>query len=163
MHIQNNKGQTLVETALILIFLMLVIIGIMEFGRAMYFKNTANNAARGIARIAVVTPNLTANTSTSPDVDYTANCGSVDCSSAGGGSILFGTLTDKDVCCRFATIVKGPVDIDIDIYDQTGNARSGNAQTGDTVYVSVTIPFESLTRLITISPTLVGEASMRYE
>lgn len=150
MHISDNKGQTLVETALILIFLMLIIIGIMEFGRAMYFKNTANNAARGVVRIAVVTPNLTA---TSPEP--------VDCSS--GGSLV-GPPAISNFCGRFVTITNGTVAVDIDVYQPDGTTpRTGPAQTGDTVTVRVTIPFESLTRLITISPTLVGEASMRYE
>lgn len=157
MHISDKKGQTLVETALILIFLMLVIVGIMEFGRAMYFKNTANNAARGVARIAVVTPNLTATTEPGFNADYTVNC------SSGSGS-LTGPPAVNEFCGRFVTITKGTVEVDIDIYQPDGTtARTGPAQTGDTVEVGVSIPFESLTRLITISPTLVGEASMRYE
>jgi Flp pilus assembly protein TadG len=153
MPISDKKGQTMVETALMLIFLMLIIMGIMEFGRAMYFKNTANNAARGVARVAVVTPNLAG-----PDLGANNN---VDCSS--GGTLTLGTLTITDFCSRFVPITKGLVTVKIHISQPDGSDRTGNAVTGDTVDVKVTVPFESLTNLITISPTLVGEASMRYE
>ena len=155
MHISDNKGQTLVETALILIFLMLIIIGIMEFGRAMYFKNTANNAARGIARIAVVTPNLTG-----PDLTTSVNCTT-------DPTLVLDTITIPNFCSRFVTIrtpESNPnVQVAIHISQPDGSDRTGDAQTGDTIEATVIIPFESLTRLITISPTLVGEASMRYE
>lgn len=167
MHISDKKGQTLVETALILIFLMLIIIGIMEFGRAMYFKNTANNAARGIARIAVVTPNLTG-------PDLTTN---VDCST--DSTLTLDTISVPNFCSRFVTIrlpeSNQSVPVAIHISQPNGSDRTGDAQTGDTVSVTITIPFETLTGFITTSPTadpnavqvnlstLVGQASMRYE
>src|SRR5689334_11210220 len=52
------KGQAMVETALVLFILVLFVFGITEFGRAMYTKNTLNNAARAAARAAVVTSPL---------------------------------------------------------------------------------------------------------
>src|SRR5512143_1384986 len=52
----NNNGQAMVETALVFFFLILLIFGMTEFGRAMYTKNTLTNAARAAARTAVVTP-----------------------------------------------------------------------------------------------------------
>ena len=52
--ILNAKGQSLVEFALILPILLLLILGIFEFGRAFYMKNTLTNAVRHAARTAVV-------------------------------------------------------------------------------------------------------------
>ena len=53
---RNQKGQALVETALIIPLLLLLVMGLFEFGRVMYIKNTLNNAARAGVRVAVVTP-----------------------------------------------------------------------------------------------------------
>lgn len=51
----NKRGQALVEMALLLPLLLLLVIGILEFGRAWYYKQQVNNAAREAARILVVT------------------------------------------------------------------------------------------------------------
>jgi len=59
----RQKGQALVELALILPLLLLLVFGIIEFGRALYIKNTLSNAAReGARRAAVTTPWTTAQT-----------------------------------------------------------------------------------------------------
>lgn len=51
-----QRGQTLVEFALILpVFLFLVVV-IFDFGRAVYYYSTINNAAREGARFGVVNP-----------------------------------------------------------------------------------------------------------
>jgi len=60
--IRNSKGQALVEFALILPILLLLIIGIIEFGRAFYMKNTLTNAVRHAARQAVVDSSWDQNT-----------------------------------------------------------------------------------------------------
>lgn len=54
----NTRGQALVELAIVLLLLMLLVLGIFEFGRAMYIKNTLTNAARAAARVAVVTSGI---------------------------------------------------------------------------------------------------------
>jgi hypothetical protein len=57
MKISNRQqGQTLIETALILFIILLIVLGIAEFARAWYTKNSLKNAARQGARVAVVTP-----------------------------------------------------------------------------------------------------------
>jgi len=50
----NRRGQALVEFALLLPLVMLILIGIVEFGRAWQAKQTLTDAAREGARIAVV-------------------------------------------------------------------------------------------------------------
>ena len=52
--VRNNRGQALVEFALLLPLVMLVLIGIVEFGRAWQAKQTLTDAAREGARLAVV-------------------------------------------------------------------------------------------------------------
>nr|WP_218043342.1 TadE family protein [Oryzomonas sagensis] len=52
--IRGSKGQALVELALILPILLLLILGVMEFGRAFYMKNMLTNAVRHAARKAAV-------------------------------------------------------------------------------------------------------------
>jgi hypothetical protein len=54
MNLNNKKGAALVELALILPLLLLIVFGIVEFGRALFITNTLNNAARYGARLAVV-------------------------------------------------------------------------------------------------------------
>jgi hypothetical protein len=60
---RNRKGQTLIETALVLFLILLILLGITEFSRAWYTKNSLKNAVRQGARVAAVTP---ANNITTP-------------------------------------------------------------------------------------------------
>jgi len=53
-----RRGQALVETALALPLILLVLLGIVDFGRAVYAYNTMSNAAREAARIAIVDPDV---------------------------------------------------------------------------------------------------------
>lgn len=60
--IRGSKGQALVELALILPVLLMLILGVVEFGRAFYMKNTLVNAVRGAARKAAVSNSWTSST-----------------------------------------------------------------------------------------------------
>ncbi|HEX5039095.1 MAG TPA: TadE family protein [Candidatus Limnocylindria bacterium] len=55
----ESRGQSLVEFALILPVFVLLIVGILDFGRAVFAFNTLNNAAREGARVAIVDQTLT--------------------------------------------------------------------------------------------------------
>src|SRR5947207_2126656 len=54
---KGERGQGLVELALMLPVLMLIVIGSLDFGRAIYVDNVLANAARDGARFASVDPN----------------------------------------------------------------------------------------------------------
>jgi Flp pilus assembly protein TadG len=54
------RGQALVEFALVVPLLILLLMGIFDFGRAIYAFNTVNNAAREAVRLAIVDQNCTA-------------------------------------------------------------------------------------------------------
>ena len=53
---RDQKGQNLVEFALVLPLLLLLVIGIAEFGRAWMTQNILTGAAREAARLAAVAP-----------------------------------------------------------------------------------------------------------
>jgi Flp pilus assembly protein TadG len=57
---RDNRGQELVEYALTLPILLLLILGIVEFGMAIFAYNTIANAAREGARVGAVVPILSA-------------------------------------------------------------------------------------------------------
>ena len=54
--LKNEKGQSLVEFALVVPLLLLLVIGIAEFGRAWMTKNILTGAAREAVRILAVKP-----------------------------------------------------------------------------------------------------------
>ena len=56
--LKDEKGQNLVEFALVVPLLLLLVIGIAEFGRAWMTKNILTGAAREAARIAAVPDNV---------------------------------------------------------------------------------------------------------
>lgn len=74
---RRSRGQALVEFALVLPLLILVLVGIFDFGRAIYAFNTISNAAREAVRIGIVDQNCTRigtearDRSASLDVDWT--------------------------------------------------------------------------------------------
>lgn len=138
-HLSQQKGQALVEFALILPLLVLLVFGLVEFGRAMYVKNMLNNAARAGARAAVVTPNL-------------AKSQTFSFSARGTDPIQ-------------QTIYDGLLYVNKNTATASLSANGSNpARPGDIVTVSVTCNFDSVVpKLIKIASTLTGVASMRYE
>ena len=56
---RDDRGQTITEFALILPIFLLVLVGIVDFGRAVYASSTIQNAAREAVRVAIVNQNLT--------------------------------------------------------------------------------------------------------
>lgn len=53
--LRNRRGNAVIETALVLPFLLLLVFGITEFGRAWMTVNILQTASREAARLAVVT------------------------------------------------------------------------------------------------------------
>ena len=156
----NNKGQALVEMALSIILLMTILVGIFEFGRAMYIKNTLNNAARAGVRKAVVTSGIQKTTS-SEDLQ----CDSYDPTTKTGNIPVYISICDS----LYNGVDKDNVTVDIILIKNTANSSSpaydaNIIQTSDTVEVTVRLSgFTSFTKLIPITNQLTGVASMRYE
>lgn len=59
-HHDQTRGQALVEFALILPIFILLLVGILDFGRAIYGYNTVNNAAHEAVRVGIVDQNSSA-------------------------------------------------------------------------------------------------------
>jgi Flp pilus assembly protein TadG len=55
---RRRRGQALVEFALILPLLILLMVGILDFGRAIFAYNSVSNAARTATRVAIVNQHL---------------------------------------------------------------------------------------------------------
>jgi Flp pilus assembly protein TadG len=85
---KGERGQNLVEFALVIPLLLLLVIGIAEFGRAWMTKNILTGAAREAVRImAVQTGNITTATARADNIlnsagITTANVNVIDASSA---------------------------------------------------------------------------------
>jgi Flp pilus assembly protein TadG len=60
---RRSRGQSLVEFALALPIILLLFMGIFDFGRAIFAYNTVSNAARDGARVAIVDQRTTAGVS----------------------------------------------------------------------------------------------------
>jgi Flp pilus assembly protein TadG len=56
---REQRGQALVEFALILPIFLLILFGLFDFGRAIYAYNTISQAAREAARLAIVDQTVT--------------------------------------------------------------------------------------------------------
>ena len=76
-HWRDQRGAALVETAFVLPILLLVAVGIFEFGRAYQTLEVLTNAAREGARVAILPNSTTASVKTRV-IDY-LNVGGITC------------------------------------------------------------------------------------
>jgi Flp pilus assembly protein TadG len=144
--IRNKKGQALIETALSIFILFLLVFGIIEFGRAMYTKNTLNNAARAGVRQAVVTLGIS-NASTT-DLTKSFNCSNNnDCVYQAISNSIYNGIDKSNVTVTIS------------------GASNPTAKSGDTINIQVVLnQFTSFVpKLIKVGASLTGTASMRYE
>jgi Flp pilus assembly protein TadG len=153
MHGMNNSGQALVEMALVLFLLLLLVLGIFEFGRAMYIKNTLTHAARAGARAGVVTPGIISVNDIIPNdaCTYTGTTGNDPIYKAACSSLYSG-------------INKADVRIDVDV-DQTVVTPNNALNPGDMVRVTVKYIGVNpiVPNFVPVPTTLSGDTAMRYE
>lgn len=145
---KNQTGQVLVELALVLPFLAMFVFGIFDFGRWMYGANTLNHAAGAGARAAAVMTTPLPTPVTSGRVDAPTN----DMERAINLNLLSSKLT-------------GSVTYDVQII-YSGGRTVGPTQAGDLVHVTVRWPtFQLVNPMLKslYSPTVLGEATVRYE
>jgi Flp pilus assembly protein TadG len=147
--VKEQKGQTLIETALILFLLLLILLGISEFARAWYTKNSLKNGVRQGARVGAVTSALTA-FSNFPCPDK-SSCPLAD-------------VVQNAVCCQPGVPTGTRVDLSIDM---TTEPPTNSLNAGDTITVTATTTFEYI---VGGSPwpwpdstDITTNASMRYE
>ena len=148
--LNRQKGQTLIETAIILLLLLLILFGITEFARAWFTKNSLKNAARTGARVAVVTLGIT---TTSTPATYNLS----DCSGTPTGNA-------KVFCSIWTSPGMKGATASITINDTNGDTIVPNA--GDTVKVLTTTNFIKVVPVLLdkfIPSQFSADASMRYE
>jgi Flp pilus assembly protein TadG len=148
MH-KAQKGQTLIETAFMLFLLLTILLGISEFARAWYAKNSLKNGVRQGARVAAVTSPLTA-------------FSNFICPAK--SSCPLAAAVQNAVCCQPGISEGTTVDLNIDM---TTEPPTDTLNAGDTVTVNGTTTF---TYVVGGSPwpwpdstDLTTSASMRYE
>jgi Flp pilus assembly protein TadG len=146
---RKQKGQTLIETAFMLSLLLIILLGISEFARAWYTKNSLKNGVSQGARVAAVTSPLTAFS------NFTCPAKS-SCPLTG--------VVQNAICCQPGIPEGTTVDLNIDM---TTEPPTDTLNAGDTVTVSGTTTF---IYVVGGSPwpwpdstNLTTQASMRYE
>jgi hypothetical protein len=163
--LKRNKGQTLVETAFVLIILLLIVLGITEFARAWYIKSSMKNAARQGARVAAVTPSTSfASATGNPCTESFITCDENTTCPNGDAMI-------NAICCQPGVPKKyGGTDVDICCKNDTGGVITCNTiAPGDEIQVVTSAFFNFIVGGSTnefwpwSDQTFTADATMRYE
>jgi Flp pilus assembly protein TadG len=170
----SHKGQTLVETVLVLMLLFILFFGIAEIARAWWYKSQLNNAARIGVRVAIVDTTLTTPQASSllATCSYSGNT----CAPSTAGSIqnaTCGAITNGDLCGT------SQVFLTVTGVDSSGNPPGTIVSPGGIINVRVTGTFTSVIPGLTVSNPggfgwtsifsflasrqLEGQSTMRHE
>jgi hypothetical protein len=141
-HIRNETGQTVVEFAVILPLVVMVILALADFGRALYMYLEAEHAASDAARIAAV--------------DYVPS-GGVSLQNYLAQQLIYGELQNGSGSTSYGAQGKGQVCISF--------PAGGTPQRGDPVNVQVKSTFKWLPGGVLPTPSMqiVGSSTMRIE
>jgi hypothetical protein len=160
--LNRQKGQTLIETAIILILLLLIVFGITEFARAWFTKNSLKNAARQGVRLAVVTPSSTAEACplSAGQILCPASRVFTPCDDSAG-------TIENSICTLPGVSPATPADTQVSIcYKDEPGGTSGAVNAGDTISVCVRTNFKTMVPGLFskfIPSQLSVDASMRQE
>ncbi|MGZ0166403.1 MAG: TadE/TadG family type IV pilus assembly protein [Planctomycetales bacterium] len=138
----NRRGAAIVEMALVLPIFFAVVLGIVEFGRAMMVSQMVTNAAREATRLAIIdgSTNTTVETWVEEFLNDSIN------------------VTASDVTVTI-TVVAAPGNDD-------PNNQIGNAQARDLVTINVSVPFDKVSYVpgsYLNGKSLSTQSSMRHE
>jgi Flp pilus assembly protein TadG len=135
---EERRGAATVEMAVVLPVFVTIMLGMIEFGRALMVGQLVTNAAREGARLAVI--NGTVNTDVSTQV--------------------------KTFLQGAANVAQADVTVNITISNAAAGGQLTGATTGDMVTVAVSIPFSKvsyLTPSYLANVNLSGTSAMRHE
>src|SRR5262245_24449259 len=104
---KSEKGQTLLEFALVTLIFFILLFGIIEFGRALWTWNTIVQATRAGARYAV------AETPTSSDIEIKKVVASNDPNATSSSTPVVPGLTETNVSVRYLSYDGGTVATDV--------------------------------------------------
>ncbi len=139
---RRRRGQALVEFALVAPMFFLLLFGIIEAGRFIFYYETLNNATREGARYAIVNGANTIGCPTGP-----AAPGSRSCDPAGDD------VRERVRDAAFGVL--SPITVDPVWHDPGDNGR------GSTVTVSATFTYRSLVPIVPLPPiTITAESSL---
>lgn len=130
---KKQEGQTVIETALIMLLILMLFFGIAEIARAWWLKGQLNTAARVGGRVAVVQSSLAGDT-----CRWSGGC--VPQSAALGtlADAACKTITNKDLC---AGVFGGPpavVNVSLVPANPPGTGTLASPKAGDQITVQVT-------------------------
>jgi len=154
---RRQKGQTIIETAFILTLLLLILLGITEFARAWYIKNSLKNSVRQGARVGAVTTN------NSLPANFTCD-NSTNCDDTNLNPII------RAVCCQPGVPRRSAPEnttVTLECKNESNTVIACNIiTTGGTVRVQAVTTF--FTIVSSFSPwirsiNMTTDASMRYE
>jgi Flp pilus assembly protein TadG len=156
--LRDERGAAAVEFALVLPLLVVILFGILEFGRALHISHVVTDAAREGARRAVVRDGQNKQT-TVPDV--------VQARLASAGLTWNRSLTGYAASCAGWTLPAGSTTAIV----VSGCGWGGTAGTDARVAIRAPFPFEILRPLLRVLPgsstlnpvTLTGNLVMRNE
>ncbi len=139
---KRRRGVAAVEMALVLPLFFTIVLGIIEFGRALMVSQVVTNAAREATRRAVL------NGATNQEIDQWV----------------------RNYVSTTLNIDPGLINVAISVTAAPGNPDPGNqlanAQTGDLCTVQVSVPFDAVSFLpgqFLLGDTLSAQSSMRHE
>lgn len=136
--LRSRRGAAIVEMAMVLPVFVTLMLGVIEFGRAMMVGQLVTNAAREGARLAMLTG------TTNQQVQDTVTSFLQAAAGAAAGNISV-TITNANTA--------------------SGNTLT-NAQTGDLITVQVAIPFNTVSYLppsYLAGKNMTGMSTMRHE
>lgn len=139
---EKRRGAALVETAIVLPVFFLVVLGIIEFGRAFMVMQLVNTAAREATRSAIM--------------DGTNNAEVTDVA--------------KTLVSNTVTIPKDKVTVAVTVTEHTGNPNTSNeissAHKRDTIKIDVSVDYADtsfLTPRFLSTAIIRGTSAMRHE
>ena len=138
----DRRGAAIVEMAMVLPVFLLVLLGIIEFGRAMMVSQLITTAARDAGRLAIM----------------------------GGSSNTEVEQTCRDFLVDTTGIATGDITVVINVTPAPGNPSPNNqiisARVRDQVNVRIEVPFDKVSFVsgsYLTGTNLVGNATMRHE
>lgn len=129
---RRSRGQALAEFALILLPLVVILFGILDFGRAIYAYNTLSNAARAGVRVAIVNQ----------------NAAGTGCAGGTLGTPPSTTQVSAHDCAVQAAVAVGPVTVSVLYRDYTDSSPCSPVQVGCLAEVTTSTTFVPVTPII---------------
>jgi hypothetical protein len=125
----NSRGQALVEFSLTIIIFLVLLMGVVDFGRAIYQYNGVSQAAREIARTTAVHPGS----------DFTTDAGR--------------SAETKDVIATQKGLIPNLRDPLIKCVDIAGDVITDGCIEGDWIQVRISAPYTPVTPILGLAGT----------